>query len=397
MQMNLKKYFLLGMSVIIALAIAMMCYGYYLNVSSEHQIAVRMDNRELEVYGAAVRERDILPAARLERVNLTAENMTDAVALVDGRITEVYQQKSSRVNAGEAILALTNDTLPMKISQAQGDIVKAEAALNQAASNYHRYSRLIARNATSQEKVEEAETQYRAAEAGLTQAQAQKEQLLVMQGQQWVTAPLSGEIMLLYQRPGAYVQAGTPVALIGDFAVLQCTLTSTDADEEDRFLHRFVNAELSFVVSPEEMHKLYGSQYGTGNAGPNQNFHARIIRVSPGLEEPANMRQVLVEIDNAARLLEPHIYRNALLRVNTPVRCLAVPLEAMLNHDNNTVLVVNAEGRVESRRIKAGVDDGKYIEILEGLSAGDVVITSDKEGLDEGSRVHVIIGEGGEE
>ncbi len=68
---------------------------------------------------------------------------------------------------------------------------------------------------------------------------------------------------------------------------------------------------------------------------------------------------------------------------------MTVPLTAMLNQEQNSVFVLNEDNTIQRREVVTGVNDGKYIEIISGLSEGDIVITSDTNGLKDGTKVDI--------
>ena len=102
----MKRYFFIGLAAILVLAIALVGYGTWLNVSDENQIARRMDERALTLTGAKVKRRSLHPTIEMDAVRLYSENMADAVALIDGRIIEWYVKKNSAVQKGDTLLRL---------------------------------------------------------------------------------------------------------------------------------------------------------------------------------------------------------------------------------------------------------------------------------------------------
>ena len=191
--------------------------------------------------------------------------------------------------------------------------------------------------------------------------------------------------MLLYRQPGSYVTMGTPIALIGDFSKLYFSQTINDAD-----ISRFsINDEIELIFQENDLQKAYDTDYAVGNLGNQQRFIARILDITPNLNEPASMRKILFEIDNSVHILEPQSYRNVTLQIKQNFTCLTVPLTAMLNQEQNSVFVLNEDNTIQRREVVTGVNDGKYIEIISGLSEGDIVITSDTNGLKDGTKVDI--------
>ena len=58
---------------------------------------------------------------------------------------------------------------------------------------------------------------------------------------------------------------------------------------------------------------------------------------------------------------------------------------------HSSVFVVKADNTLERRQVKTGTDDGEFIEVLEGLSNDEVVVTSGMQGLTEGVKVSITL------
>ncbi len=387
----MKRYFFIGIGVILALSVALVAYGTWLNVSDEKQIARRMDERALSLSGARAKKRALRPKAEMDAVRLYSENMADAVALIDGRIIEWYVTKNSAVRQGDVLLRLENDQIDLKIQQATANVRRTEASLAQASNAFHRQERLMAKEATSKEKYEAAAAQYAAAQEALAEAEAQREQFVVQEARQRVASPVDGNVLLIYQRVGSYVQGGTPLALVGNFDRLLFSVTLEDKHTR----HLSVGATLTVTFPEQAMRKAYDTEYAAGNQGSAENIVATVKEITPPLTEPAGMRRVLYEIDNRARVLEPLTYNNVSVRAGRPYDCLAVPLTAMTDAAKNEVFAVDGEGIIHRRDVETGADDGEYIEIISGLSEGDIVVVQGFEGLADGAKANVSI-EGGE-
>lgn len=384
----MKRLYMVGLVLIILMAIAMVSYGAYLNKTGETQITERMESRSIPLQGTKVRFREIHPGLVLETVNLHSEDMADAVALIDGRIERIFVDKSSLVRRGDILFTLVNEEIPLKIEQADSNIAKAEAQLAQAKNNFARYTRLKEKNATSLEKYDEAEANYRAAVANLDAAQAAKAQLLVQSSRQDVTAPIDGQVLILYKQMGAYVTAGTPIALVGNFDRLYFSLSLED--KAARRLSLGAQAELSF--SGRILRKAYDTEYASGNRGGDQIFSVQLREILPSLDEPASLRKVVWEVDNRVGLLEQQAYSGALLRSSRGQRLLTIPLAALIDSSRSLVFVVTADNTLERRNVVTGADDGTYVEVVSGLHEGETVVTSAAGGLENGMKVTVTLG-----
>lgn len=386
----MKRFYMVGLVLIVLFAVSMIFYGAWLNKTGENQIAERMESRTIPLQGAKAKIRDMHPKLFLETINLYSNEMADAVALIDGRVEQIFVNKSSSVRRGDVIFSLVNDEIPLKIQQAESSIAKAEAQLANAKNNYARYTRLRERDATSLEKFDEAEAMYFSAEAALKEAQTVKEQLLVQSARQEVKSPLDGEILILYKQQGAYVQAGTPLALVGNFSKLFFSMPVDDTDA--KIISIGDRAELSFKNS-QILRKAYDTEYAAGNRGDAEVFSVTVKEIMPNLNEPASLRKIVLEIDNRVGLLEQQAYSGAILTSERTRKLLTVPLAAMIDTKRSFVFVVTPENTLERRKVHTGMDDGNFIEIISGLNEGDTVITSAAEGLEDGMKVTVTLAE----
>lgn len=387
----MRKYYAIGLALVLVCAVALIAYGMYLNRTGENKITERMEQRAIPLQGEKVRFRNIHPTFVLDTINFYSDEMADAVALIDGRLTEMFVEKNSRVAKGQTLFTLQNEDIPLKIQQAESSIAKAEAQLANAKSSFARYTRLMEKDATSQEKYEEAQMQYLAAEANLKEAITVRNQFLVQEGRQQISAPINGEVLILYKQIGSYVTAGTPIALIGNFQRLSFSMPIEDALAQHIFLNE--SFELNFRNSGA-LRKAYDTEFAAGNKGDAQVFNATIREITPSLSEPATMRKIVWEVDNRVGLLEPQTYSGVTLRVATPRRALTIPLSALAGQKRSEVFVVTPENTLERRAIRVGADDGTYIEITAGLRDGETVVTSATTGLDSGMKAEVTLKDG---
>ena len=387
----MKKYFLIGLGIVLALSLSLILYGAYLNERGEFQIAKRMSERSLELQGAKSEKRFIRPYFKLNAINFFSKDMTDALALSDGRIVECVAPKGSFVRKGDTLFLLVNEELPLQIKQAEANILSARAEKHSRENQYKRYLMLKDKGAISAQQFDEAEAANRAAVAGLEVAEAKLGNLRIQEERQKVAAPLDGQVLMLYRQPGAYVTGGTALALVGDFRTLYF---STPVDDK-LARHLIPGLEVELVFSNKDFKKVYDTNYAAGNLGSSQKFTASIAEITPPLSEPAAMRNVVWQADNRSGLLEPQTYGGVSLQSRTGHDGLAVPLAAMADNSNNRVYVAKGDDTIEERKVKTGTNDGSYIEILEGLAEGEIVVTSGTEGLRSGMRATVKVQGGG--
>lgn len=384
-----KSYFILSLVIILILSVGIIAYGTWLNQQGEFQIAKRMEERTLQLKGAKAELRTLHPKIVLDTINLTSDEMADAVALIDGRITEVYVEKNSYVNRGDVIFSVVNESIPLQIKEAESGIMKARASLRQAENDYQRYTRLREKDAASVQQYDAALAQYEAAKASLDEMETRKAQLLVQSARQNVTAPVDGKVLVLYRQQGAYVSAGTALALVGNFRYLYFS-----TPVEDKTVARMnINQQAELIFEDSDFQKVFNTNYEAGNLGSEQTFTAHIMEITPPLSQPAAIRSVRWQIDNSSGLLEPQTYGGVTFRLVEGHRCLTVPLSAIIDRKDSEVFVVKEDSTIERRKVRIGIEDDDFIEILDGLIAGEIVITSGMKGLEDNAKVSVTLEE----
>jgi membrane fusion protein, copper/silver efflux system len=106
-------------------------------------------------------------------------------------------------------------------------------------------------------------------------------------------------------------------------------------------------------------------------------FTGEVALIYPHLMAQTRTARIRVELPNPDELLRPEMYVDAEIETGTADPVLAVPESAVLDSGmRRAVLVEKGEGRFEPREVKLGRRGGGYIEIAQGLSEGEAVVTS---------------------
>lgn len=386
----MKKIFFIAVAGVIAMMLLLVGYGTFLNYTDEGNIAARLSNRTIKLVGAKAETRVLRGGFTRKDVRMEAENMTDAVSRLEGTVEKIYVQPNSKVVKGQPICHIVNEDIDMKIVQADVNIAKAQTVSARYANSLSRYKRLIGSGAVSMEQYEDIETQYKSALAELETLRLEKQQYEILRDRLTVTAPLDGEVLMLYKKEGAFLQAGTSVALIGNFSRLRFTETISDDDFQSLLP---IGKEWELSVEQGDMEKIYSGSYGGSNRGYEQTFGAHIVKVEPPVGQAASLRSISWEVNNSSGLLEPKRYQQVRFQEIVERKVLAVPAKAV-DAKRSSVFVWNADGKLEERKVIFGASDGSFIEVQSGIEPDEIVVISGREGLENGMKAEVSI-EGG--
>ncbi|HEY6083960.1 MAG TPA: efflux RND transporter periplasmic adaptor subunit [Nitrospira sp.] len=191
-----------------------------------------------------------------------------------------------------------------------------------------------------------------------------------------VYAPFSGVITARFADPGALIQAAT-----GSASQAAPVFTIMDMDS----VRVYVNVPQE-SAQDAKVHVPVTLTIRDSGAEPIQ---AEITRTTEALD-PAT-RTLLVEIDvpNKDRRLQPGMFVNASLHLHVHKNALAIPPAAVVpskgGNEKGVFTVVN--DTVKFVPVKTGIDDGLWLEIVEGLSGDEDVIVVGKGGVTDGQTV----------
>ncbi len=115
----------------------------------------------------------------------------------------------------------------------------------------------------------------------------------------------------------------------------------------------------------------------TVDAYPGRTFPGRVNFIYPTLDAATRTVKVRIEMPNPKGLLKPAMFANTQINVANGNKVLTVPLSAVIDSGIRQVVLVRlAEGRFEPRTVKLGSRSDEYAEVLEGVTAGEQVVTS---------------------
>lgn len=300
-----------------------------------------------------------------------------------GRVTKLMVAPGDEVQKGQLLFVIAAaDSV-----DAQRDFVVALTARNKAISQVNltqiverRMANLAKDKAASQREWQEAQANLTAAEndsrsaeialqaarnrlrlVGKTDAEIEAfENTGALTPDAPVYAPLAGTVLQRKIGPGQYVSAGgsdsDPVFLIGDTSKvwIAAYVRETDVAKVK------IGERLIFKVLTQ----------------PDRLFEARINYVAPGIDPDSRRLLVRASVDNADGLLKPEMFASVTIVTSEGTPTPAVPLEAVIYEGSNArVWVVGEDQSVELRQVMLGQSDGRLIQVLDGLNAGEKIVT----------------------
>ena len=313
---------------------------------------------------------------------------------VGGRVVAIAHREGERVKAGEVLMRLDASLGEAEVTLSRREVQAMEAQREQAClaaersrRELGRFSRLAKEGIVSTDLLDQAQTSAETNEAACRAARAAVEQAraaLDLSGrrvnQMVLRAPFDGIVADLSVELGEWTTPsppGMPIPPVMDLIDPDSIYVSAPMDEVD-----------SAHIRPGQPVRV------TIDAYPGRAFAGRVTRVAPYvLDREEQNRTVEIEVEltdlggaGEVRLL-PGTSADVEVILQVHPNVLRVPTPALL--EGGKVLVVK-EGKLEERKVRTGLRNWDWTEVLEGLAPGDLVVTAlDKPEIKAGAEVKV--------
>ena len=342
----------------------------------------------------------VVPAVKREFVDrlfvsgtLVAREEAQVAARVDAlTIVEVDAEDGDRVKQGQVLARLDRSQLDAILAENDATTKRADAAIDQAESliaqsqaqaqfasaDFDR-ARKLGEGVMAASTIEQREMAMKTAQAQLAAAKnalsvaeadrksrdAERQELLVRIGRTEVKAPVAGIVSRRSARLGASAStSGEPL-----FRIIEDGAIDLEADVPEQTLARLA------VGMPAEL-KLPGVEGAV---------LGRVRLVNQEVDKASRTGKVRIALGDASRA---HIGAFASGQVELARReGVGVPATALERDGDEARLDVVRDGKVEMRRVKAGVVDGDWVEIQAGVTQGERVVARAAAFLRAGDRV----------
>jgi RND family efflux transporter MFP subunit len=119
---------------------------------------------------------------------------------------------------------------------------------------------------------------------------------------------------------------------------------------------------------------------------------AKVSLISPALDPGSTTVEVWLRLENPKGLFKAGTPVHTSITGRTETNTLIVPTEAIQTAQDNSsksVMVIGADGVAHKRTVTLGIQTPESVQILDGISASDMVITTGAYALDDGTKVKI--------
>jgi membrane fusion protein, heavy metal efflux system len=312
------------------------------------------------------------------RIALNGDTTTQVFSPYSGRVVRVLASPGEYVKQGAPLLRIEAS----EFVQAQSDLLNSAAALKLARINEERKHAAYDSKGGSLQDWQQAQADLAAAENASTSA-ASRLRILGKTNQEiaaietskktdvatYVAAPIGGVVTDRQVGPGQYIQSGaaSPVFSIGDLSTvwLVAEVPETDAP----FIERGQTVEVRVLALPGRI------------------FEAKLTAIGAQVDPVTRRVPVRATLANADGKLKPQMFASFSIITSGDSQAPAVPEEAIVREgDQARVWVVAGNDTLTLRSVRTGRSNDGMVEVLEGLRAGERVVTRGSLFIDRAAR-----------
>ncbi|RZJ68731.1 MAG: efflux RND transporter periplasmic adaptor subunit [Flavobacterium sp.] len=311
-------------------------------------IAVRVDTVATKAISTDfVSNGNFMPSQELK---FSAENA--------GRVTKVLVDEGSSVRIGQTLAIIKGDKLSV-------DVQSARAEYQNAVTDAQRYESAFKTGGVTKQQVDKSKVDLATAKAKLDQSN-------ISLGDATIKSTINGIVNKRMIEPGSVVSPGTELFELVNVSKLKLTVTVDEG--------QIPSLQLGNPV------KVKASVY------PDKEFQGKITFIAPKADESLNFPVEIEIANNPNNELKAGMYGTAEFGkakgADRPIRVIA--RTAFVGGVNSGQVFVVKDGTATLKKITPGRILGTNVEVLNGLTDGEIVVTSGQINLTNGAKVSII-------
>ncbi|HML90669.1 MAG TPA: efflux RND transporter periplasmic adaptor subunit [Methylomusa anaerophila] len=289
---------------------------------------------------------------------------------IGGKIIKRNVDLGSVVNRGDVLMKIDPKDIQQTVNINSAQVYSADSQLRLAESNLNRYRQLYEQNAVSRAQYEQYENAYDVAVAALRQASAQYAQGSNQLNYSVLLADSAGVISSVNAEIGQIVSAG------------QSVITLVKDGEREVEINIPEN-RVKELRNAQQIHVAFW-------ALPNTVLDGKVREISPVADKVSRTYKTRISLVDPPQDIKLGMTANVTIEDPNSQEKLYIPLAAIYQTGEQPGVWVITNEAVTLRPIKIGTfGDGK-VQVLQGLLAGDVIVTSGVHKLREGQRVRIV-------
>jgi len=274
---------------------------------------------------------------------------------IAGRVAKIAFAEGQRVKPGELLVALDDAEFRALVASSA-----SQAKLD--AQRLARAEDLFKKKFISSQALDEQRSNY-----ARSLAKQREDEAKLAKTQ--VTAPFPGVAGLRQVSEGAYVAAGTDIARLDKIDVIKLDFRAPEIT-------------LARLAAGQPLRVAV-------DAYPDAQFSGQIYAIEPSIDEQTRTVLVRARVGNPELQLRPGMFARVSLQLGVREHAVWIPEEAIVPRGRDSFVYRVVDGKAEEVRVRTGARKVGEVEIVDGIAAGDLVITEGNHRLRPGADVAV--------
>src|SRR6202050_1044912 len=307
--------------------------------------------------------------------SLLAYEESPIYARTNGYLVRWYKDIGSRVEKGELLAKIDTPAVDQELNQTRAARQQIVAQMDLAKISADRWENLLKTDSVSKQETDQQVSGYKQAQANLASADANVGRLEQLEGFKDVYAPFSGVLTRRNVDPGALINAGAGAAgrELFDLARVDPLRVYTSVPQA---YAPYIKVGAGATVTLQEF--------------PGQKFSAKVARTAESIDPVTRTLLTEVDVPNKDGRLYPGSFGEVHFKVGSDVNKVTGPVNTMLfRAEGPRLAVIGTDEKVQLRPINIGRDYGATLEIIGGVSPGDLVVVNPADSLEDGQQVNV--------
>ena len=295
---------------------------------------------------------------------------------VDGELIKVQYTEGQTVHQGDLLVEIDPRPYQVMLEQAEGQLLKDQATLNNARVDQTRYEKLLAQNAIPEQQLATQKATVISAEGAVKADQGAIDAAKLDLVYARITSPITGRVGLRLVDPGNIVHATDANALVVITQIEPISVIFTINEGDLPPVMKKMRAGQHLRV--DALDNILKTKIATGT----------LETVDNQIDQTTGTVKLRARFENKDDVLFPNQFVNARLLVEERTGVTLVPNAAVQRNTRSVyVWLVKQDQTVTVRPITLGVTEGDQTQVLSGLQPGDVVVTDGVDKLQEGTKV----------
>ena len=307
---------------------------------------------------------------------VTPLNTITVTTRVDGQLMAVMYREGETVTQGASLVEIDPRPFQVQLEQAEGQLAKDQAALQNARIDLSRYEDLITKNAVSQQILQTQRATVAQGEATIKTDQANIDSAKLNLTYCHITAPISGRIGLRLVDPGNFVSAAasTPLLVITQMEPISVIFTIPEQQVPAVRAARQAGKSIPVDVMDRDGKKVIGS--------------GGLTTLDNQIDQTTGTLRLRATMPNTDDALFPNQFVNSRMLLQKKRGVTLIPNAAVQRNGQTTfVYLVKNDQSVEIRNVTLGTVDDQRSEVVSGIKPHDVVVTQGVDRLQAGTKV----------